>query len=314
LVASSSVATEHDVRPGDGGFDAWRTALDELLQAYCDVHRRVLQLPSFSEAFRTAWRHRREFRREYRERVGSLGRAAQFFGVARGDFIWGASFPRSFVRYFADDHLGARLRLLRQCVLVADTLGQKQQDQLVAKIDRLLPLWPQRPFARFFYGYLLPLTVFVAPVVRFWTAGNTDPENAYATPLLLFLYAGIFVAFPAVAFSAKRAIMLGESGGRFNMAPGLQAGQGVYGVEKRVFGVLAPSRREYPLDLVLIPAAIILLASGFLPLLELPYVGSGYAVPVWFSVILVLIGAVATLASIAMSVLTFRARRRLGRC
>jgi hypothetical protein len=293
--------------------ERWLAALKDLLVAYRDVERHALNLPSFGELARASRSQRREFRRQYRQDVKSLGWRAQLFLVARGDFMFGAALPRSFVRYFVDEHLGGRLRLLRQLVLVEDSLTRDQQDALLAEIDRVLPLWPQRPFIRFFYAYALPLSAVVAAFVRFWTAGNTDPENAYAAPLFLLVYAGIFAALPAVAFSAKRALMIGGGDSLLFRPAGLRDGQGTYAVEKRVFGVLAPSRRERPLDLMLFPAAIVLFASGFLPMLELPYVGSGYAVPAWLSIILVSIGLLLAAISIAISIAAFRERRRLGR-
>lgn len=308
MPARTQVATKSTQR-----FERWRTALAELIDAYRDVERRALNLPSFGQLARLDAIQRRELRREYRQELRSLSRLARFFGIARGDFTWGAARPRSFLRYFVDEHLGSRLRLLRQCVLVDESLSREQQDTLLAEIDRVLPLWPQRPLVRAFYAYLLPLTVFVAPVVRFWTAGNTDPEAAYGAPLLLLVYAGVFVALPALAFSAKRALMLGGGDSVIFRAPGLLDGQGAYAVERRVFGVLAPAVRERPLDLMLMPAAIIFVLSGVLPLFELGYVGSGQAVPAGFSITLIATGVVLAAIFIVGSAIAYRQRRRLER-
>ena len=64
------------------------------------------------------------------------------------------------VRALVASHIRGRLDLLRHAVLVSG-LGNETQDQLVAAIDRLMPLWPTKGlFSRVitvFYAFVLPV-------------------------------------------------------------------------------------------------------------------------------------------------------------
>ena len=181
-------------------FDTWRDAVDKLLGCYNEVQRRAL-LPPASVV--VAKEHRRKLAREN----GPLR------SVRSGESaIWMSPMPRWLVDYFLAEHIGSRLRLLRRCILVADRLTNDEQDQLLARIDRLLPAWPERPVVGLLYRYVLPLSAIIAAAWHFLLTGLTDPENTVGLFMLLSLYTATFLGLFGLAFVSKRGLMLGGSG------------------------------------------------------------------------------------------------------
>ncbi len=271
-------------------FEGWCDALDKLLGCYSDVQRREL-LPALSGVTR---RDRRKLSKEF----GSFG------SLRSGESpIWMSPMPRWLVHFFVAEHLGSRLRLLRGCILVDHRLSDDQQDQLLAKIDRLLPLWPERSPIGFFYRYVLPLAAIIAAGWHFLAGGLTDPENTKGLFLLLCVYVGIFLGVLGVGFVSKRGLMLGGIGIHAGVPASLD-GRGAYAVEALVFGVLAPARREAPLDLLLLAVAVPLLMWGLVIGLLLS------SLPPWA---LVAAGLVITTGWFALNIVAFIRRCRLGR-
>lgn len=259
-------------------FAGWCGAVERLLGIYGDVQRRAL-LPTVTGTTKS---DRRKLSREF----GALRSARS--GESP---LWITPVPRWLVNYFVAEHLGSRLRLMRGCILVDHRMSDDQQDQLLAKIDRLLPLWPERSAVGFFYRYVLPLAAIIAAGWHFIAAGLTDAENTIGLFTLLFVYAAVFLAVLGLSFVNKRGLMLGGIG---------------VAEEALVFGVLAPARREPPLDLLLLAAAVPLLLCGLV-------VGLGLllTLPPWA---LVAVGLVITSGWFTLNIVAFIRRRRLGRC
>ena len=272
-------------------FDTWRDAVDKLLGCYNEGQRRAL-LPPASVV--VAKEHRRKLAREN----GPLR------SVRSGESaIWMSPMPRWLVDYFLAEHIGSRLRLLRRCILIADRLTNDEQDQLLARIDRLLPAWPERPVVGLLYRYVLPLSAIIAAAWHFLLTGLTDPENTVGLFMLLSLYTATFLGLFGLAFVSKRGLMLGGSGIDAGVPASLD-GQGTYALEALVFGTLAPPRREAPLDLLLLAAAVPLFLWGFvIGLLLSP-------LPPW---VLLAAGLGLTTGWIPLNILAFIRRRQLGR-
>lgn len=275
--------------------EVWTQAVDELLSAYIDVQRRALAL-HWKPDLRAVRQLLRERRRNVWLRFGTtVGGELNVSGLA----------PSGLLKYLLAEHFGSRLKLLRVCILVDNDLSSDDQDQLLLRIDRLLPLWPQRPVWTFFYQYLLPLSALASALVRPF-ATSTDPELAFAWPFLALAYAGLATGVVGLAFVVKRGLMLGGEG-TAAYVPAFLEGTGAYGTEAKIFGILAPSRREMPLDLILIAAAAPLVTSYVFPMLLLPPLGIPPQVPTILMIVV-------TLALWSACTLAYLQRRRRGRC
>lgn len=281
-------------------FDLWQRRLTDLIAAYQDTQKRALALPAL---------------------VGGSSRASgqglrRSPGPGKGEITGGAIAPRFAVDYLLTEHIASRLTLVRRSVLLDDGLTKDQQDRLLETIDRVLPIWPRRPFLGLIYQYLLPIvgTLLVVGTVsgRLALAGIdalvANPLNLWRffPPILAVGYVALLCLLPCFAFVVKRGLMMG---GRDSSAcvPVLLDGQGTYGVEARLFGVLIPRRREVPFDLVLFSVAWLLAAIGVEILTRLP----GLPLVISALFILLLIGLVCL--AVLPPIQQFRERRRLGR-
>ena len=110
--------------------------LRELLAAYADVQRRAFELPSPLTPTN-----------RWQELTARFGKP------------------------FVGQHIGARVRLLRRCILVSRRMDRREQTALVDEIDRLLPLWPERPLMTLLLTYLSPILAIATPIGRFVAPG-----------------------------------------------------------------------------------------------------------------------------------------------
>ena len=228
-------------------FEVWQKALTDLIDAYRDVERRALDLPVIVLG--------RSVRRG-RPRTGEAG-----------SFPYELA-PRILVAYLLAEHFAGRLQLARRSLLVDASLTAEEQDGLTRQIDRALQIWPRRPVVSLLVRYVLPFggllagiaTLGRALLAALWRQPSGVPPSWLAVATGYVLLACLV---PGFAWIVKRELMQGATGTSVGAVNRL-GGAGVYGVESRVFGPLAPVRREPPLDLIILFVVLTLLVAWML--------------------------------------------------
>jgi hypothetical protein len=296
--SSAATMTPESTEPIDPAarFEAWQHALTDLINVYQDVQRRALTLPAL--AFGTSW-GLWQGKRDMWSRLR----------VARGEAYASALAPRMLVDYLLAEHFAARLGLVKRSVLSDTNLRPKDQDRLLKAVDRVMPLWPRRPVLDLIITKVLPFSAIVTAVItgseRFVLRGLRQPPSlSLALFFLALTYLLVFSLIPMSAWVVKRGLMLGGRGA-LACTPVLLEGRGAYAAESRVFGPLAPARRELPLDLVFVAVFSLLLAAIIVLVLE-----RFLNVPVLLAYVTVPFAVAVPLVSVMRA---FRERRRLGR-